>query len=243
MVCLGAAIIALACWAAVSDMLAGLRARTIIARWDEMGMFLPDEEQCAFFREHLQATQSALADSLAHPSDGVRSRGAYVIACLGRDARGLLPAVTDALEQEDQHFVRIYLIQALCGLDETDPLAIRVLRRVFEESHSTEEKIYAAAALYVVSRDSVERDEMEDYVCQYLAPCDSSAVQESEVPCKELQWSAVNAVRNMEGARDAIPLLEELLRRKDAAQWVHTHVPAALDGIRGGPGSKPPELE
>ncbi|MFO7905791.1 MAG: hypothetical protein ACQESR_25230 [Planctomycetota bacterium] len=54
-----------------------------IAGWGEMGMWLPDAEQVAVFRDNFDSTRSSLRDALANPDDSVRMRAAYVIGEIG----------------------------------------------------------------------------------------------------------------------------------------------------------------
>ncbi len=212
-------------------------AEAYIAKWDEMGMWLPDAEQRQFFADNFAETRGLLAESLTHSKHEVRMRGAYVIEELGGQAKELSPAVVAALKTEQNELVRTYLINAFRSMEDRSAAVMALIRDAFAEPKDEEEKLYAAAALFVLSDVPSERDACEEYVCGFLVPSDDLKSKYSSTDYWDMRWSAVTAVRHMGGATKPIPLLEAMMTEPGAKPWVSEKVPRALDSLRKGSNS------
>ena len=94
------------------------------------------------------------------------------------------------------------------------------------------ERLYVAAALFVLSDKLDDRASAEEFVCAFLLPYEDTDQQYSPADYDDLRWSAVNAVEHMVGAIKPIPLLEDMLSESGAKPWVRAHVPRALKALR-----------
>ncbi len=207
--------------------------------WANMGMWLPDKKQVAFFVGNFDGTKDLLTSKLSDPNDDVRQRAAYVIEQLGPTAKPTEGALASALSKEKVPLVRVYLCNALRAVGSSDKEALAELRKLLRASgndkDTLEQRIYAAAALSTLSNDPKESSECIDYVCQWLkAPDDKLSPAELE-KYWDLRWSAVNAVADMKQAQQAIPLLEKMLNEPGKRAWVDVHVPTALAALKGTP--------
>ncbi|MCK4623876.1 MAG: hypothetical protein KAV00_01085 [Phycisphaerae bacterium] len=207
-------------------------ARRYVAEWQKMGMWPPKEKECEFFGQNLSEVRGILARSLSDSQHEVRMRGGYVIDKIGPPARAMSGIVIDSLKNEGHEFVRIYLINAIRSLGDNDNAILELLRKLFAEPTSDKEKLYIAAALFMLSEEAVERATAESFVCEYLAPYEQTGGRCTPSDYSDLRWSAVNAVEHMRGAARPIPLLEAMLSEPGAKPWIKAHVPRALKALR-----------
>lgn len=234
------------CWAAAIVFLALLpllscnskptaaeQARKYMNAWPSSGMYLPPEKECAVFRSDFAATKEILQESLRHSDRKVRMNGAYVIEKLGPVATSLCADVVKTLATERDDLVRVYLINAARSIGSGDRAALAAVREVFRDSTDTKSRLYAAAAVFVLSEDGADRAAAEDFVCAYLIPYEKTDKALSVADYDDVQWSAVNAVQFMVGAQKPIPLLTERIAALPREHWIHSHRPRALKALQG----------
>ena len=210
--------------------------------WANMGMWLPDKEQVAFFSANIDGTKDVLTFKLTDPNSDVRQRAAYVIQEIGATAKPIQAALVTALAMEKVPLVRIYLCNALraVGGDSDDSLTqLRTLYRASgDDKDALEQRIYSAAALSTLSKNAKEISECTEYVSRWLKPPAKDLIPSELEKYWDLRWSAVNAVEHMTHAQDAVPLLEKMLTEPNKRDWVDVHVPRALAAIKGPPASQ-----
>lgn len=215
-----------------------------IESWDDMGMYLPDREQVEFIQTNLTEVTPELAAALSHPSAAVRSRTAYVISEIGTAAAPLGPALLARLEEEDKRLVRMYLVDALVAVKYRNDKVISLLKKQFDALDSenvppaqdsgyaeVDEKITAASALFVLV-EGTHREKYLNFVTQWLAPPKADMNPAAMAGYWERRWIAVNSIKLMRGATEAIPLLEAMLQEADTKPWVSVKVPRALAMLR-----------
>lgn len=205
--------------------------------WADMGMWLPNANELSFFSTNFDAVSEVLVTKLNDPNEDVRQRAAYVIEQIGPQAKSLQPAIVTALAKEKVPVVRIYLCNALRATGEGNEEALLQLRKMFDntanDKNAFDQRIYAAAALSVLSKDAAEISKCTDHVCQSLTlPQPNLSAEQLETHWDRC-WTAVNAVEHMPGAQQAIPLLEQLLTANAHPGWVEVHVPRALAALKG----------
>ncbi len=196
--------------------------------WAEMGMYLPDEEQIQFLHVNLDDVQPELAAALAHKNPDIRQRAAYVVGEIGPDANALGAAVFEQLKKEPKQLVQIYLIDALGSIRFDNDEVVAYLRSKYDSLSSentaaqlggayaeVDEKINLAGVLYVLGKPET-RDQYRDFVIQWLHPPNEDLSSSELSGYWERRWMAVNALGSMEGASEAIPLLESMLSRKES---------------------------
>ncbi len=219
-------------------------AQKYVDSWTEMGMWLPDKEQVAYFHSNLDATRDQLIAALSHANADVRQRAAYVIGEIGPDARSLGPDLFSRLQAERERLIRIYLINALAAVKSDDAEVISDLKSRFESLDDTnvppaldheysdaDEKINVAAALYVLEQ-SQNRGHYLTFVLRWLQPPPARLGGDELKGYWERRWVAVISLEYMLGATDAIPLLEAMRDEENAKPWVAFHVPRVLDALR-----------
>ena len=229
-------------------------AQAHIQSWRSMGMYLP-KDQVPFFAANFTEVAGALSNALCDPNDDVRQRAAYVIEELGIVAAPLEDDVVAAILSESNRLVRLYLYNAIRATGQADHTAVRVLRRRFMALPKTDtdvkadptysaidERIYVASALYVLDPDEEGKGKYLAEVTQWLRPPDTTLSKPELEDYWEHRWCAVNAVENMKGAREAIPLLEAMLVEKSGKPWVSVHVPRAINTLKKDRNSQPAHL-
>lgn len=227
-------------------------AREYVKAWPQMGMWLPTD-QVAFFREHFQEVEEVLADGLRDANPDIRQRAAYVIEELGPDSESLEDELRVTLQTEQNRLVRLYLYCAMRSIGASDPASMKELRERFERTvpgkpeggwdivsartadlyTDTDEAIYIASALFALDDQAKRRPEYLDTVIQWLKPPDSELSQEALRAYWDHRWCAVNAVEHMQGAEEAMPLLERMLEEEGRKAWVSVHVARALRALQG----------
>ncbi len=225
------------------------KSKEYIAGWSTMGMWLPGEEQIAFFRSNFELTQAKLAQALADADHRVRMRAAYVIEKIsgeiGEEARSLGSDLLAGLRKESDRTVRLYLISALQAVRFNDAATVAELQHQFESLSDAntplkpndngyaevDERIHVAAALYMLG-NSANRARYLEFVMKWLSPPPGNLDPEQKEGYWERRLTAVLALEKMEGATAAVPLLKAMLDEKDAKLWVSTHVPRVIDALR-----------
>ena len=212
-----------------------------------MGMWLPDK-QVPFFAKNFNEVQVVLADGLSHRQEDVRQRAAYVVEELGGVASPLEATLRERVQDEPSRIVRLYLYNALRAIAADSEETLEVLRSRFKQLGSLDEsaaedyytaideRIYVAAALFVLDDGSDRRQDFLHAVLTWLdsPPSDLSANEHAQY--WQHRWCAVNAVEHMHGAQEAIPLLEAMLEEIQRKPWVPVHVPRALKSLRADSG-------
>lgn len=210
-----------------------------------MGMYLPTD-QIPFFAEHFSDVTDVLAKAMVNPNSDIRQRAAYVIEGLGHQAKSLEADILNALQVESDRTVRMYFYSALRSIGTDGHLTLSYLRNRFlllsqqqddpsdgESYKTSDERVSMAAALFVLDKDLQQRSDYLDEVLQWLKP-PSPTLSPSELEAYwEHRWIAVIEVEYMNGAEEAIPLLEEMLSEQPTKPWVSAHVPRALKALRG----------
>lgn len=219
------------------------QADTYANAWADMGMWLPNDTELSFFSTNFDVVSDVLIAKLNDPKEDVRQRAAFVIEQIGPRAKSLQPTVVTALAKEQVPVVRIYLCNALRATGEGNEEALVQLRKMLDNKANNkdafDQRIYAAAALSVLSKDAAEISKCTDQVCQSLAlPPTGLSAEQLETHWDQC-WTAVNAVEHMPSAQQAIPLLEQLLTANGHPGWIEVHVPRALAALKGIPAAKP----
>jgi len=222
-------------------------AQQYINGWDRMGMWLPDQNQVAFFHSNFAESQESLVSALGNRSYEIRMRGAYVVGKIGPDAQSVGPALVKSLEHESDRLVRLYFYQALREIRFAEPRLIADLKERFAsldevnevpqpgQSNSkytdADEKIRLAAALYFLDQGA-DRKQHLDFILKWLRPPEEQQTAKQRTALWERRWGAVLALENMPNAADAVPLLDALQNEKDAPPWVSVHVPRVLESLQ-----------
>ena len=214
--------------------------------WAEMGMYLPDQEQIEFLHANLTDVSPELEAAVSHKNPDVRQRAAYVIAKIGPDANALGKSLFEQLKREQEQLVQIYLVNAIGATrfknDEVLDFLETKYASLSDENvpptlfgggkySEVDEKINLAGVLYVLA-DTDSRENYLDFVTRWLAPPSESMSQAKISGYWDRRWMAVNSLEGMEGATEAIPLLEAMLKEKNAKSWVSVHVPRVLDVLK-----------
>jgi hypothetical protein len=210
-------------------------------------MYLPKQDQIDFLHANLDDVTPELEAAVAHANPDIRQRAAYVIAEIGTDAQALGKKVFEQLKIEPEQLVQIYLIDALgavrCKEDEVMAFLEKKYAALSDENvappllggggvyQEVDEKINLAAALYVLSeRDS--RAKYLDFVTKWLLPPSPDLGFRERDGYWERRWMAVISVEQMQGANEAIPLLESMLVEENAKSWVPVHLPRVLKALK-----------
>jgi hypothetical protein len=214
--------------------------------WAEMGMYLPDQEQVAFLHANLTDVSPELEAAISHKNPDVRQRAAYVIAKIGPDAHALGTSLFEQLKKEQEQLVQIYLVDAIGAIRFKNDEVLDFLETKYaslsdknvpptlfggQKYSEVDEKINLAGVLYVLA-DEDSREKYFDFVTQWLPPPSADMSQAEVSGYWERRWMAVNAFEHMEGATEAIPLLEAMLNEDNAKSWVSVHVPRVLDVLK-----------
>jgi hypothetical protein len=216
-----------------------------IASWSGMGMYLPDAKQVTFFRKHLSGVQPKLTSALFAEEPEVRQCAAFVIDKIGALACACGPELLRRLKQEPDRLPRIYLINAIGSVGYDDPEAVDELTRRYKalspvnvprsrfavDYDEVDERIDVAAALYQLIAPK-HREEYLEFVTQWLHPPSEELSSRELAGYSERRWHAVIALEAMNGAEEAIPLLESMLEERNAPSWVNVHVPRVLKSLR-----------
>jgi hypothetical protein len=145
------------------------QAETYAKEWSELGMWLPNSEEVAFFTANFDLTKDLLASKLSDPNDNVRQPAAYIIEQIGPVANSLQSVLAARLAVEKVPIVRIYLCNALRAVGGSDAAALAELRKLFQatgaDKDTLEQRIYVAAALSTLSKDPKEVASCTEYVC------------------------------------------------------------------------------
>jgi hypothetical protein len=218
------------------------RATKLIAGWAESGMMLPDGEQREFFRVHRDQVMPALEAALAHKSESIRMRAAYVIESCEPASGTLASMLLRRVPVEKDRLVRIYIYNALCthgpsSLEAADSLANRwnaldkkaITPDVEYEPSEASEAMYLAGALSVCARDQAARKQYAAFVLGWLEPPPANTPADKLDAYWEVRWSTLAALRSMPPTEGAVPLLEKMFREPNAKPWVEFQVKATLE--------------
>lgn len=211
-----------------------------------MGMWLPNAEQIEFFKTNIEITKEVLEERLSDTNSDVRQRAAYVVEEIGPAARPLQNALVTALVKERDSIVRIYLCNALREIGGGDESVLAELRSLFDVSGENKavvgQRIYAGAALATLSKDPGEVADCTAFVCQWLKPPSENLSPAEVEQYWDARWSAVNAIEHVPSARQAVPLLEDMLNEPGKHPWVDIHVPRALASLKKTPVVQPKRI-
>lgn len=218
-------------------------ARSHIAAWTSMGMWLPDASEISFFHENLDSVHDVLVSALRNEDSSVRQRAAYVIGEIGPQAATCGPDLIKRLKVENDRLVRIYLIDAIREIRFASAEARDELARRFDALDSAntppspradyadvDERICVASAMYELS-EPADRERYLNFVVQWLNPPPDDMAKSEVEGYWERRWMAVISLEHMDGATSAIPLLEKMLEEKGSEMWVGVHVPRVLRAL------------
>ncbi len=97
---------------------------------------------------------------------------------------------------------------------------------------TADERMSLASALYIIDDQADQRDTYLKEVTQWLQPPPSNFTGQELEAYWDHRWMAVNSLEYMQGAAEAVPLLENMLTEKPTRSWVEVHVPRALQSLR-----------
>jgi len=218
----------------------------LVDSWASMGMYLPDQQQVESLHANLTDISPELEAAVSHKNPDVRQRAAYVIGKIGTDANAMGKVLFDQLKKESEQLVQIYLIDALGAIRFKDHEVIEFLEKKYAslsdenvpptlfgggKYSEVDEKINLAGVLYVLADDD-SREKYLDFVTRWLPPPSKDMSQAEISGYWERRWMAVNSLEGMEGATEAIPLLEAMLKEENAKSWVSAHVPRVLGVLK-----------
>lgn len=219
--------------------------QAMVKSWGDMGMYLPKQEEVDFLHANLDDVTPELEAAVCDKNADIRQRAAHVIGGIGPDAHDLGACLFGQLKIEPERLVQIYLIDALGAIRYRDDEVIAFMEnkyqalsdenvppKFFDSNYAeVDEKINLAGVLYVLV-ESESRDQYFDFVTKWLQPLDADMGFAAASGYWERRWMAVNALVDMEGAAQAVPLLEAMLNEEDAKSWVSVHVPRALRALK-----------
>jgi HEAT repeat protein len=207
-------------------------------------MWLPDSKQIAFFRAELAQVRQPLTAALRSANPDVRQRAAYVVEQVGPDAQILGPEILERLQTEPERLVRMYLYQAMGAIGYDEARGIKLLDERFKslrednepptldgEYADVDEKITVAATLCRID-NSDNRKAYLDFILLWLRPIDSESTNTEIAGTWERRWHVVQVLERMPNAREAKPLLEEILKDSNKPAWVSTRVPEVFGSLR-----------
>jgi hypothetical protein len=230
-------------------------ARERARNWSKMGMWLPATD-VPFFNANFPDVQSVLANAIGDSNDDIRQRAAFVISELGSVARPLEPVVIQRIEKEPSRLVRMYLYGAARSMRATTEKMRMTLKARFaaletepdvrakaSEYTPIDERIEIASALLMVDDSKSKKADYLDYVLRWLKPIPTGLPAGKREDYWDHRWMAVTVIENAGEPRDAIPLLEAMVKEPGAKPWVQIKVLRALTALkpesRSNPG-KPP---
>lgn len=221
-------------------------AKQHVANWDSMGMHLP-KDQVPFFATNFPRVSGVLADAIHAHDPRVRQRAAYMVDELGPLALSMQTSLAARVESETNRLVRLYVYGALNSIGTAETSTVATLRSAYEalpkdESKESEEdiytsldeRIYLASALYVLDTQPHRREVYLHEVTQWLMPPPDDLKGSELDRYWDHRWCAVNAVEEMRGAVESLPLLRAMLEEEERKPWVSTHVPRAIRAIETG---------
>ena len=206
------------------------------SKWSQMGMYLPDEKEIEFFRSNFMQVRGIIAEKLEAGNPDVRMRAAYLIDRLGNTAVSLKSETFKALKSEQESLPRIYLCNAIRSLNAKESEIIEYLRGYYDslmliDGKNEDERIYFAAALVVLTDYGDESSDCYKYLLSWLKPPSSDLSTVELDRYWDMRWSAVIAIVGMNQAKEAVPLLESMLKEEAKKDWVEFHVPRAIQSI------------
>jgi len=207
-------------------------------------MWLPDND-VPFFKQNLAIVEPVLRDALANPNDKIRHNAAYVVEEIGPAARSLEPVLIERIEKEPNRFVRLYLYGAARSIRASSPKMVVLLRARFStlekepdvrandaDYTATDERIEVASVLLNIEDSIPGRAKYREFVLAWLKPPPPDLLSKKLGDYWEHRWIAVTVIENSGAPREAIPLLEAMLKEPHRKGWVYLKVSRAIDAIK-----------
>ena len=216
-------------------------ATVMIDGWARSGMYLPDSAQVGFFRDNIEALTPLLSAALAHDTQPVRMRAAFVIELCTPPNPALAGLLASRLPSEEDRTVRLYICHALCVHGRTSPQAAVALRTRWQalDKNATArpssygyseaaEAVAVAGALSTCAENTAARKEYASHVLGWLKPPPPDLPKERLADHWDVRWGALATLRSMPPTDGAVPLLNAMLEERDRKSWVETQVRATL---------------
>jgi hypothetical protein len=218
-------------------------ARERVKAWSTLGMWLP-EKDVPFFHRNFAATESVLRAALESPSKKIRQDAAYMVGELGPTALPLEPSLINRIEVEPERIVRLYLYAAARSISAKSPKLLAVMRSRFatlakqpdapapgEHYTSVDERITLASALLQLDPLAPQRPAYRDFLLSWLKPPPKGLTPAQREDYWDHRWLAVTEIDNGGQPREAIPLLQAMLKEPDRKVWVYIKVSHALSAL------------
>lgn len=181
-----------------------------VAAWSNLGMWLPDQKDVEFFREHYDITRDALKRALDDPKIG--RAACSVIQDLKLTATDLGPELLSLLQAEPEGAANSSLVRSLAAVQYRPPECLAELqRRWLSLQESPNEALFIAAAIWVLTENPEEKSSSLGYILKRLAPVSADLTPGERTAYLDTQWNAVVCLNAAPGCTAAIPSLEKLL--------------------------------
>jgi hypothetical protein len=224
----------------------------------KLWMWLIDED-IPFFRDNLATLEPALQEALSNSDEDIRKDAACVIARIGPPALSLEPTLVQRIDADPSRFVRIHLYGAARSIGAQSANMLAALRTrfanlekepdgLFHENGytATDERFEVAHALLKLDDDAARKAQCREFLLRWLKPAPENLSGMMLEDYWSHCWVAVNAVETTGGPREAIPLLEAMLKDPHRKAWVSMRVSALLSVLDAPPLADPvkaPPLE
>jgi hypothetical protein len=215
-------------------------ARERVRKWSQLGLWLP-EKDVPFFRDNYAILESVLRDALANSSDAIRQDAAYVVCEIGQTALPLEPLLLNRMEIEPDRTIRLYLYAAGRTIGTKSAKTLALLKGRFAaletqpdvrahdyEYTPVDERIEIAAALLRLDDQPERQADYRDLILRWLKPAPKNLEAARQEAYWDHRWISVNVIENGGRPREAIPLLQAMLKEPRRKPWVDIKVSRAL---------------
>jgi hypothetical protein len=220
-----------------------ITARQRVKKWSQLGMWLP-EKDVPFFKDNYAILQPVLGDAIADASDAIRQNALYVVREIGPTALPLEPLLAKRMEVEPDRTVRLSLYAAARSIGAKSDHTLTLMKeryaaletqpdiRVHDYDHTpVDERIELAAALLRLDDQPERRADYRDLILRWLKPAPKDLRAGRQDAYWDHRWIAVNVIENCGGPREAIPLLQAMLKEPNRKTWVYIKVSRALAAL------------
>jgi len=215
-----------------------------IKKWPKLGMWMPDKD-VPFFKQNLAIVEPVLRDALANSDEKIRRNAAYVVGEIGAAVRSLEPVLIERIEKEPNRYVRLYLYGAVRSVGASSQKMVALLRARFSALEkepdvrandtiytATDERIEVASVLLNIEDSIPGKAKYREFVLGWLKPPPPDLQGKKLGDYWEHRWIAVTVIENSGTPREAIPLLEAMLKEPHRKGWVYLKVSRAIDAIK-----------